>query len=191
MKSKKVKHLASLSKYFWNISSPFPRMQQHKNYVKSYTCESLYCLYFPPWMSSCFNVLLVLLGGSMNKMEIRFFLQASLLPPPLLKRRKRRRKWWGRIPLCQQEALSLFIHCLLVFVQSLKGRPPPAPLFGDDDEEDVDWLNWHKDPPELEVDLLFDRNSLFSSLPLASGDEDEASCDEGLAVVPSSSYVRQ
>ncbi|XP_049434719.1 FK506-binding protein 15 isoform X1 [Epinephelus fuscoguttatus] len=24
---------------------------------------------------------------------------------------------------------------------SLKGRPPPAPLFGDDDEDDLDWLN--------------------------------------------------
>lgn len=26
--------------------------------------------------------------------------------------------------------------------QSLKGRPPPAPLFGDDDDdEDLDWLS--------------------------------------------------
>ncbi len=35
---------------------------------------------------------------------------------------------------------ELFIS--LICVQSLKGRPPPAPLFGDDeDDDDLDWLN--------------------------------------------------
>lgn len=27
-----------------------------------------------------------------------------------------------------------------LFCQSMKGRPPPAPLFGDDDDDDIDWL---------------------------------------------------
>lgn len=39
------------------------------------------------------------------------------------------------------DCIHVFIS--LVFVQSLKGRPPPAPLFGDDeDDDDLDWLNW-------------------------------------------------
>lgn len=29
-----------------------------------------------------------------------------------------------------------------VCVQSLKGRPPPAPLFGDEEDDDgLDWMN--------------------------------------------------
>lgn len=28
-----------------------------------------------------------------------------------------------------------------LFCQSMKGRPPPTPLFGDDDDDDdIDWL---------------------------------------------------
>lgn len=44
--------------------------------------------------------------------------------------------------------VELHTHCMLLHVnlpcsQSLKGRPPPAPLFGDDDddEDDLDWLS--------------------------------------------------
>uniref|UniRef100_A0A8D0CRZ4 peptidylprolyl isomerase n=1 Tax=Sander lucioperca TaxID=283035 RepID=A0A8D0CRZ4_SANLU len=37
---------------------------------------------------------------------------------------------------------SIYLVISLVCVQSLKGRPPPAPLFGDDEEDnDLDWLN--------------------------------------------------
>lgn len=31
--------------------------------------------------------------------------------------------------------------CSFLFYQSMKGRPPPTPLFGDDDDDDdIDWL---------------------------------------------------
>uniref|UniRef100_A0A8D0CRZ0 peptidylprolyl isomerase n=1 Tax=Sander lucioperca TaxID=283035 RepID=A0A8D0CRZ0_SANLU len=37
---------------------------------------------------------------------------------------------------------AIYLVISLVCVQSLKGRPPPAPLFGDDEEDnDLDWLN--------------------------------------------------
>lgn len=31
--------------------------------------------------------------------------------------------------------------CSFLFCQSMKGHPPPTPLFGDDDDDDdIDWL---------------------------------------------------
>lgn len=41
-------------------------------------------------------------------------------------------------PLVQEQVRtdSFFLFC-----QSMKGRPPPTPLFGDDDDDDdIDWL---------------------------------------------------
>lgn len=38
--------------------------------------------------------------------------------------------------------MIFFFFLPLLCVQSLKGRPPPAPLFGDDeDDDDLDWMN--------------------------------------------------
>lgn len=44
--------------------------------------------------------------------------------------------------LIEHDGNSTYVVCSLVYAQSLKGRPPPAPLFGDEeDDEDLDWLN--------------------------------------------------